>query len=151
MNAETLLTGFALRGVNITLVGDAIAFDAPAEVLTSADLDVLRSAKPAIIEHLRSVPDADDQAVAPDADRDGGILCPRCRGRNLIDDPDGIRCVDCDAMAFIDDGAGLVRVDHVGDMDEPLDPLVQHWLNHRDRIMKSHATGKRRRTTGATQ
>lgn len=141
MTLKTLLADFASRGVTITLVGESLEIDAPENVLTDADLNVLRSSKPDIIEHLRSDTEADDDQV-------GGVLCPRCRGRNLVDDPDGIRCHDCDELAFIDDGTALVRVDHVGDLDETTDPVVQRWLGHRDRILKAHATGKHDRHPG---
>jgi ribosomal protein S27AE len=116
---ESLLAELQSVGVVLSVEGDRLAFDAPADVLTDDMLGRLRADRDGLLAVI-SRPDAAPVADPGPAVQTSSIRCPVCDGIDLAEDPGGLRCGSCGAVAWVATAeGGLARCDSA---DELLDP-----------------------------
>ncbi|QDV44980.1 hypothetical protein Enr13x_48530 [Stieleria neptunia] len=106
MTLLALLTDLSARGVIVTVAGDAIELDAPADALTDDDVVALRESKPDIIRLLRladGLPVDDDAAATlalDEVDPAGVPTCKSCGGLCDVQTlDDRWHCSHCDPLA----------------------------------------------------
>lgn len=102
-----------LIGLGVVLRADdgKLAYDAPAGAITDDLLARMRTDRDGLLAILAGL--ADDPVAAHGDRFETTIVCPFCRGRDLVDDAGGLRCGRCRALAWIDTaGGGLVRADY---------------------------------------
>jgi hypothetical protein len=106
MSVETLLDDLETRGVIVTVAGDSIELDAPAGVLTDADVAALRESKSDIIRLLRlaeGLPIDDDAARLLATDEVDPADVPPCTSCGRLCDSqtldDAWHCTRCDPLA----------------------------------------------------
>ncbi|AMV32565.1 hypothetical protein VN12_10600 [Pirellula sp. SH-Sr6A] len=95
-------------GVELTIEGDGLAFDAPEGVLSAELIEEMKAYRSELIAAI-------EHRDAPGMDPIGGVFCPFCRGDRFEDVYMGWRCVRCDRLAWWWLGESLVRFD-VGDL-----------------------------------
>ncbi len=115
--STTVLTDLSDRGIVISLAGDSLAYDAPPDTLTDADVAILRRYKPEIMDHLRSHHRTTDEpepepVTEPPQPAPSGPTCQFCGSADLFDsdDPEGIRCDGCGHLTWIGVESSLRKV-----------------------------------------
>lgn len=106
MTVEALLADLSARDVVVTVAGDSIELDAPAGVLTDADLVALRNHKPDVLQSLRlaqglPIHDAAARLLAmEEVEPDEVPVCSACgRFCDVQTCDDAWHCSICDPLA----------------------------------------------------
>ena len=118
MTPLTLLNDLSARGVAVTVVGDSIELDAPAETLTDDDIVFLRESKSDIIRLMRLAEGLpiDDNAA-------------RLRAMELVDPADVPICKSCGRFC---DAQTLDDAWHCS----PCDPLADERKRRTERLIR---------------
>jgi hypothetical protein len=105
-SGESLLRELSALGVMLQIDDRGrLSFDAPEGVMTDAMVARVRAYGDALRAILRR-----SEVVGPEP-MPRGVNCPWCRGRRLIDDPEGMRCWDCRRLAWVRIVGAIVRAD----------------------------------------
>ena len=102
--ADLLMDELRAVGVVLSVDGERLAFDAPAELLTEELLGMMRANREGLLACLmaESVPTVSTS-----------VVCPWCRSADLVDDAEVIRCGRCRRVAWLVYGESIVRADWV--------------------------------------
>ena len=101
---EILFSELQSVGVSLFIEDGRLAFDAPADVMTTELMDRVRSCRDGLIALLQG-----KQTTIPEP---SGAICPYCRGESLEDVELGWRCCNCKRLGWIWlPGGSIVRAD----------------------------------------